>query len=465
MNSRTLFSKLTQKIDLLKSNVIFRSVVLITLLLFVSRFLGLIRTILSYFKLSRFEGDLILNADIIPSTISSLFLMGTVFSSVLPVFSRLSTDSKEQSYRFVSLIILYLSIVLLIGIGLCFVFIEPLLTGFTSSDRISELYRLGLWDSYVLTSKILLITPLNFGIQAVFGVILNFNKKFLIYSLAGILSNCGSILGLYMSNGDFVRVAIGMALGTTLSSLLYIWACLKIGFGLNFKLLNIFDLIKETKLFWKEIRNTLAVFVPRLFLIDGIIVGGILINKVSDTPGQSTAFEMATSIQGAFLIIVTSLGMVFFPDLSKTLNDKTLDKQIFWDKLGKYLQNAIFLGIFISVLCILFAPVLMKVIEFAGKGQDNGLYIVTLVQISAFRLFFQAVKEILDKYLYTKERIWQPMLLSTAGVFAMVVVFVIGNNFNTDYGILTMLSLMIYYMVWCLFATIIVRFDYQKSQK
>ena len=194
-----------------------------------------------------------------------------------------------------------------------------------------------------------------------------------------------------------------------------------------------------------------------------MVIATLILNKTAENTRQIPSFDMATSIQGAFLIIVSSLGMVFFPDLSRILNDKTLGVVIFWEKIGKYLKIAMILGITISILATILSPIAMILIELLGKGQNNGVYIIQLVQVSSFRLFFQAIKEILDKYLYAKEKQWEPMFLSIAGIIGMVIFYKVGSLFGPDAGILATLVLTSYYLVWCVFAILIVRNDYKKS--
>jgi peptidoglycan biosynthesis protein MviN/MurJ (putative lipid II flippase) len=448
----------------------FKSVVLITGLYFVSRILGFVRTLLVYQKLDKLPSDLILNADKIPNLIATILLMGTIFSSVLPVASRLQTKnpkSEKVLNEYINLIIIFLVLILFVILACCFVYTEDLLALITSSDIIQKSKEAGLYDLYVLSSRILLISPLNFGIQAIFGVLLNLKKNFLIFSMAGVVANLGGILGLMYCDGknDFVKMAIGMILGISLSSLLYIWGAVKGGYKFDFGLINPVYLIKKFVYFKAELWDTFKVFVPRLLLIDGFNIANLILGKIAQNEGQISAFDIATSIQNTFFVVVTSLGLVFFPDLSKTVHDKDLKPEVFWNKLRSYLKTAIYIGLTISVLSLFGSSYVMKLFELAGKGQNNSAYIILLAQVSSFRLFFQAIKEILDKYLYAKERQWQPMLLSISGMIGQVICFVIIINGDLDSGVLASLLLIVYYAVWCLFATIIVKKDYKNSIK
>jgi peptidoglycan biosynthesis protein MviN/MurJ (putative lipid II flippase) len=464
---------MTNVIAKLKSLILsptFKSVVLITGLYFVSRILGFVRTLLVYQKLDKLPSDLILNADKVPNLIATILLMGTIFSSVLPIASRLQTKNKHSDNdlnTYINLIITCLVIVLFGILGYCFVFTESLLDLITSSDITQKSKDAGLYDLYVMSSRILLISPLNFGIQAIFGVLLNLKKNFLIFSMAGVVANLGGILGLLYCDGrnDFIKMAIGMILGISLSSLLYIWAAVRSGYRFDFMLINPVMLMSKFVYFRKDLWSTLKVFLPRLLLIDGFNIANLILGKIAQNEGQISAFDIATSIQNTFFVVVTSLGLVFFPDLSKTLNDKSLKAEVFWNKLRSYLNTAIILGFVISILSLFGSTYVMKLFELAGKGQNNSAYIIILAQVSSFRLFFQAIKEILDKYLYAKERQWQPMLLSIGGMIGQVICFAVIFKGDLDSGVLASILLIVYYAVWCLFATIIVQKDYKNSLK
>jgi peptidoglycan biosynthesis protein MviN/MurJ (putative lipid II flippase) len=456
-----MINTFSHKIRQSLSSPVVQSVVFVTGLYFLSRVLGFVRTIVTYQKLDRLPADLINNADKIPSLIATIFLMGTVFSSTLPIVSRLSNKSKEEANRYLSLVAYFLFFTLFFGLLVCLIFTEPLVSFLTSPEIILQAKAAGMWDMYILSSRVLLLTPFNFGIQAVLGVLLNYNKKFLIFSLAGTIANLGTLVGFAATqNQEFVKVAIGMVLGTSFSSLLYIYTTLKMGYKFDFRLFKPSFLIAELRHFKSDLIQTLRMFIPRLFIIDGLIISGLIIGRFSDSAGQITAFDIATSIQSTFLIIVTSLGLVFFPDLSKTLNNKELGRMIFWEKLNKYLRTSLWLGICISILSIFASGIVMNLIELAGKGQRNSAYIILLVQLGSFRLFFNALKEILDKYLYAKEKQWEPMWLSVLAIISQILVFLVCANLNLDAGVLTMIVLTSYYMFWCIFAMFVVRRDY-----
>ncbi len=439
------------------------SVLIITGLYFLSRVLGFGRTIVTYQNLTRLEADLLSNADKIPNIIATIFLMGTIFSSVLPVVSRLEARSREEVNRYISIITVIIMSVLVVVLGLCWWQMDWMLELITSKEIIKQAYQAELWDMYLLTARLSLLIPFNFAIQAIGGVLLNFNKKFFIFSLAGTIANIGSIAGLYFTKGDFIKVAIGMITAVSVSSLLYLWACLKLKYNFKLNVLIPTKFISEVRAFGPELRQTIKVFLPRLLLIDGLVVANLIIGRIATSEGQTFAFETAASIQGTFLIIVSSLGMVFFPDLSRILNDKTLGVMVFWEHLSKYLKTAVLLGLFISLLSTFGSYWVMKLFELAGKGQNNADYIVLLAQISSFRLFFQAIKEILDKYMYAKEKQWAPMWLSIGGITGQIVVFAFLSIANLDAGIMAMLMLLTYYMVWCLLAVQVVSADYHRD--
>jgi peptidoglycan biosynthesis protein MviN/MurJ (putative lipid II flippase) len=461
-----MFDSIKNKIIQFKNSPTVVSVFFITGLYLASRVLGFVRSIFLY-QYDKVYADLFLFAtERISGTITAVFFMGALASSVLPVAGKILTTKGEQEFnRFIALILAILVGFMVVIMSLASVF-TPQLLEFLNPKLWQIAVDLNLIGEYVLASRISLVVSINFGLQALFGVILNLKNKFVIFSLSGLITNLGCILGILYHKNDIVAVSLGLALGCSLSTGLYIWSAIENGF--RFPSLTSFPsqltrILREYKL---ELVATFQSFLPRMLIIDGFTVASLALGFIFQSEGQGTAFDLSTSIQNAFFVVVTALGIVLFPDLNKTLNDPKLDKTVFWDKLSKYLKNAIWIGVAISIGSIALSPVVIWLFEIFGKGQNQGKYIILLVQIGAFRLFFQAIKEILDKYLYTKQKKLEPMALSLLAMAGQIVfLFLTSKVFykDLDAGVITVVSLVVYYMFWCILAILLVRSDYKKE--
>ncbi|MEI6728947.1 MAG: lipid II flippase MurJ [bacterium] len=442
------------------------SVLIVTFFQFFSRILGFVRQFFIWDRLSPIQSDLLLSANKIPEFISVFLLMGTIYSSVLPVASRI--ESKDPNNvkvsKYLNLVTLSLSAVILVFLGLAFAFTRTLLEFFTSKEIWDSATSSGLIEDYILSTRILLVIPLAFAVQGVFGVYLTLKKSFTVFAVAGVVANLGTILGLVLSRGDFVKVSMAMVWGWLVADLLYLWGALRDDFvipSFSFKSLKA-DFLE----FKTDLKQTWLVFLPRIFLIDGFYASSFLVNPLVTSKGEITAYDIGISIQSAFFILITSLGTVFFPDLSKTLHNVKISRKEFWDKIFKYLRISIGLGFLICIVTVVFSPVILWFFTRIGKGQGTEALIITIAQIASVSLIFKSAKEILSKYFYVKESLWLPVLFSTVGLIVLVIstlisffVFKINATYAASVGLIT------YEAAWLILAIYYAARDYTEDMK
>lgn len=468
-----MLKQIKSKIQNIIKKPAFLSVVLVSSLYLISKVMGLGRSIIINNNLDKISSDIFFKADVLPSQLSAILLMGTIISSVLPIASRLLQKGKSEenedytkTYNYFNLVSGIVLLVLFIIIVLCQVFLEPLLYFITDHEKYLDYQRLGLLDEYISAARVLLLTPFNFAIQALFGILLNLKHRFNIFALAGVITNFGSITGAILaSSSNFISIPIGMFLGGFVTSLIYVYYGFKDGYRLPQDILDLVYWKKLFKIYKSELKDTILVFVPRMFLLDGFLVSNILLSKLSNVDGQISAFDYATSIQGAFYVIISSIGIILFPDISRTVNDKTIDLTEFWDRIHRYIRITLVLGVITSIIAIPGSYGVMKIFEIFGKGQGSAQnsYIILLASISSFRLFFMAIKEILDKVFYAKESRYLPIILSVIGnVFQVAFILRLGTIY--DAGIIASLGLLVYYAVWVILALYRVRWEVRELE-
>lgn len=439
-------------------------VLIVTFFTFFSRFLGFVRQYLVIRNLNELQSDLLINANKIPEIISVVLLMGTIYSSVLPVAARI--ESKDRDEKNISA---YLNLITIGLVGLITVFI---ILGIIFTPFLLQYFSPGLWEKatnanlisdYILASRILFLFPLAFAMQAIWGVFLTLKKRFLVYSLAGVITNLGTVAALLITQGDFVKVAFGIVWGGFLASILFLYYSLLDGFKLP--KLSFSWYTKQFNFFKKEFWQTWKLFLPRILVIDGFYAASILISVVisadQSTNGGITAFDIGTSIQGAFFIIVTSLGTVLFPDLSKTFHDKNINRVDFWKKTSNYIKISAVLGLAVTVITMIGSPLIVLLFKFLGQQQNNGNQIILIAQVTSISLVFRAVREVLVRYIYIRERVWQPLILSTAsGIVLIITTLILINQFNFEAVLAVSVGFISYNFFWVLLAWIIYKRDY-----
>ncbi len=454
-------SSLISKIKDMWSKPALRSVAIITFFLLFSKVLGLLRQIIIYQKMDRISSDLLLTASSLSDDITSLLVMATIFNAVLPIASRLENEAKQKMDKYLYLMLISISGLIAAICLLVIIFTKPILEFTISSEIFNNFVNQGLLDDFVNITRILAVTPLLLSLQSIFGVFLNLKRRFLVFSLAGVVTNLGMILGLLLGGkNDYYSAAIGMTLGSLLTVLIYIIECRRFGLANFGKFVpNTKNIFLELKTFWIQ---TWVLFLPRIFLISGAVAANRIIKLVATENGQITAFDISLSVQAAFFTIISSISTVFYPDLAKVFNDKLINPNIFWNKLQKYTENTAIIALVGGVATFILAPIFVLIFSLFGKGQDNGNYIAYLAQICTLGFVFQAVSEILGKYFYVKERAWQPVLFAVSALLIQIIV-TYGLIFNKiDSGVAVSLGLVINFIVLTAVQLWFIRKDYKE---
>jgi peptidoglycan biosynthesis protein MviN/MurJ (putative lipid II flippase) len=465
------YSLLKQKMIVFLNRPNLRAVLIITFFSFVSRALGMLRQILVYNRMDKISSDLLIASDKIPANIAQLLITGAIISSVLPVASRLETDTKDNKEvsKYLNLMLIgLLGIIFLINLTVL-VFTPQILSlpFVTSSTVLNSFKDAGVLEDYFAVTRILLIGPLLFAIQAILNVYLFLKKKFFVFAWAGVVYNVGYIAGILLTprNGYFTT-AWGAVVGIFLTTLIYFIEARSSGFKSIRVLLqtgkNKFDFLKLNIAKYKmDLTKTWQVFVPRIFILDSVISANLLITPIAQNSGQITAVDIALSVQGAFYIIISSLSTVIFPDLAKLMNEK---KNRFWPTLGRYTKNAVLISLVVTILTILGAPLIMYIFSLFGKGQNSEQYIVLVAQTASIGIVFRAFREIISKYFYVKERLWQPALLSMGGILVQVFATYFLYLMKVDSGINVAITLTINNIAWSALAFWLVWKDWKSHQ-
>jgi len=455
------FSFIKEKaIEFLKNKKL-QSIALITFLMLFSRFLGMVRGFVIYQKMDTAASDLLFSALGIPEIISTLLILGTILNSVLPVASRLKETAKPKLLPYFSFITLSISLLVILISILFLIFIEPILKIYTSPQVWQTWFEKGLLDDYFNVTRILMISPLVFALQSVFGAFLLMEKKFLTQALAGIIYNFGMLFGILLApiSLNFYGAAFGMVAGSVLATLVYYIVLYKDGFILNFRPKFLLDNYQPLVL---EIKNTWLVMLPRMLTFNGVIAANLIIKNVADnTAGQITAFDLALSVQGAFMVVITSIASVFFPDLAKIFNDKS-DNKNFWRKLVLYTEGVAWISLFGALVTFLVSPVLLWLYELFGKGQGSADYIVYLARVATLSFVFQSVSEILSKYFYVTESKYRPILISTISLVIQIIFIYQVVGYGLDAGFVVAASLLFNYLCYTLLSIYFIRVDYKK---
>lgn len=322
---------------------------------FFSGLLGLLRDRLLASKFGAGEIlDIYFAAFRIPDFLQTIIVAGGITVAFLPVFSREFEKNGKKSFEFANNV-LNIFLVCLTAISLLLFFLTPYLIkfvapGFNSSQKTST----------IVLTKIMLLSPIIFGLSAIFSGILQYFEHFFVYSLAPILYNAGIIFGILF----FVPIfgIKGLALGVVFGAFLHLLIQIPIAKSTGFSYLKIFKFKSPEFLtmFRLMIPSIIGSAFSQLNLIIMIALCSTLIS------GSIAIFTFSNNIQS---LPVNLIGMPFavsiFPLLSKSWSIKAKEK--FWLYFSSGLRQILFLTIPASVLMFLLRAQIVRIILGAGQ--------------------------------------------------------------------------------------------------
>ncbi|MDD4352218.1 MAG: lipid II flippase MurJ, partial [Candidatus Gracilibacteria bacterium] len=243
----------------------------------------------------------------VPDLIFNLFAAGILSAAVfLPIFRELVDEKEEEKAYSLASTLMNLISIIIIAIGLVCFFTMPALTklivpGFDPERQVLV----------TNLSRIMLLSPLLFGVSNVIGNILYSFKRFFSYGFAILLYNGSIILSIIFLQASLgiYSAAIGLVIGVLLHLVFRLielsFTPFKYRFGIQLKSTEFWQLIKLA------IPKTLGqiTYQGNLFIFNRI--GSLL------QAGSISAFSYARNIQSfPVSLFGISLASAVFPDLS-----------------------------------------------------------------------------------------------------------------------------------------------------
>jgi peptidoglycan biosynthesis protein MviN/MurJ (putative lipid II flippase) len=378
----------------------------------------------------------IINASLtLPSDLVAIFILGSIVICTVPNISRLLAEDQKSDTDTVNIYMSWSMLVLSLFIGvlsiISFISIETFWQWLNPKFS-SELVKSGLWYEFVIFSRIALISPTLFAIKSILGSFLNIKKRFLIFTLEGILYNISFILGitLFYQLFGLIGVSVSSVFAVSATTIWFIRDAYVAGF--KFKL-GSFVGLKQV------LAQTLILYLPRLFIYSNIRLAERLITAmVPEINGQVTSLQYALDMQGVALGLSVSLATVFLPSLSDLVYKKNSSELEVKKYLLKNIKKVTLLGMAGAFLTIIGAPILLYVLNNLFKINSNSslvqnaALIITTTSICALSLPFQSVLEVINRYFVIKAYVWVPVGLSLLGTVIMIGVAYLGRTFMIE---------------------------------
>lgn len=246
----------------------------------------------------------------IPDFLYHVLISGGIVVAFLPIFSEFFSKNKDEAWKFVNNILnVFLFFLLLFSLAL-FVFAPQIVRLITPGFSASQI------DQTIFLTRIMLLSPIFFGLSSVFSGVLQYFHRFLVYSFAPVLYNLGIILGIV-----FLFPAMGLTgiiAGVLFGALMHFMIQVPSAITCGFRYKPVFNLAGE------GLKRVFILMLPRTLGVAGSQINLIVMTSIASTLpiGSISIFNLAQNLQNLPIgVIGVSFAIAVFAPLSKSLAD------------------------------------------------------------------------------------------------------------------------------------------------
>ncbi len=346
---------------------------------------------------------------------------------ILPMLSQKfrdgSPEDRTAAHKFFNQLFTVFSSVLIVVSIVLFVtmpWIAKLVVPGFSADSLQQV----IW-----MSRIMLLSPIIFGISTMIGSVTQMFQKFLIYALAPILYNFGIIIGalwLYPMIGS-----LGLALGVIMG------ACLHLSIQVPLLIHESFIPRFVRKINWNEIKSIIKTSLPRTVgLSMSSFTAIMLVSIISNfSSGTMSIFSFAFNLQSVPIgVIGISYSVASFPLLVRFFQSNELEK--FTDMIIQTLRKIIFWSLPIMALFIVLRAQIVRVLLGGGSFSWNDTRLTAgVLALFVFGIVAQSIVHVLVRAYYASGNTWKPLIMNFLGeIITIVAAFILIGMFNNLEG-------------------------------
>lgn len=359
---------------------------LISLSYLLSRLLGLVRDrmLASNFGLSA-QTDAYAAAFRIPDLLFTLLVSGAFAVSFIPVFVGYLEKKKIDEAWEIASTILNILIVLTVGLAVvAFIFTEPLVRIITpgfDAERFKYTVEL---------TRIMLLTPILFGISSVMGAIQQSFQRFVLFALASVFYNVGIIVGIKFFAPHFdipiYGIAWGVVFGTALQCIVQCFGVLGLGFKYKFSF----------HIWHPAVGKILKLMIPRSLDLGLEQISTIILTAIGSmlAAGSLTSYYYANNLKNVPLgLFGGAIATAIFPSLIRAAHSK--DKSRLPRQIVRTIRFVLFLVIPAAAVSIIMRGYIVRLLLGFGDqitadilGWFSGVIIAQSVFFVVCRIFY-----------------------------------------------------------------------------
>jgi len=364
-----------------------------------SRILGVVRDHLltNRFGATRDVANMISELDVyyvafrLPDFIYNLLILGAVSSVFIPIFAGMLNQDKEEAWKVANSV---MNLVFVVMMGLCFVL-------WVFAPYIMKYFAFGFTpealEHTVRLTRIMLLTPVIFGLSAVATSILNSFRRFTAMAFSPIVYNLAIIAGIIYLEPIYgiVGVTWAVVIGAVGHLLILMPSVFKVGFRPSL----MFDLSHP------RLRKMGAMAIPRFFSLSASQIGLIVSTSIASSfiVGSVAILNLAINLQSLPVgVIGLSVALATFATLAEIASSGNLDE--FSKRVGATIRMILFLIIPATAGMILLRAEIVRLI--LGSGNFNWTDTVLTANtmgMFAIGMFALALLPLLSRAFYALE--------------------------------------------------------------
>lgn len=373
-----------------------------------SGLLGIFRNWLLAGRFGARELDVYFAAFRIPDFIYQVLIFGGVVVAFLPLFSEYYSKNKEDAWRFANNT---LNAFFLFLIGVCvvvFLFAAQLTRWIAPGFDAAQMAQTA------FLTRLMLVSPIVFGVSSIFSGVLQYFHRFLAYSIAPIIYNLGIIAGilLFSSRLGVTAAAAGVIIGALLYLLIQIPPALRCGFC--FRPFVNFREVSLKRVFGLMVPRTLGVASDQI----NQSVATLMASRL--TLGAITAYNLSGAIETLPVgIIGVSYAMAAFPAFAKAV--AVSDTATLAKKFSAVYRQIGFVVIPVSFIIFAFRAQIVNILYVHGQFTEASA-LITSAALGVFCLgmYFDAAMPLLFRLFFAYHDTWSPTVSTTVSVIANV---------------------------------------------
>lgn len=400
---------------------VFKAAGLIMLVMVASRLIGFVRDVIIYTQIGQNRLTDAYNAAFsIPDFLYMLLVGGALSSSFIPVFSKyISTNNEEEGWQVANIVLNLAMILMLVGIGIGYLFTEELIVllvpGFNESslELTVTMTRIMFWQAFFMA-----LNGVTFGI-------LNAYKIFFVPSLGTILYNLAIIVvGVTLApifalkwgpNYGIAAFAVGVVIGAFLNFAIQIPDLRRIGYRYRF----IIDLKHP------GLRRIVGLMIPILI---GLSIGQVNLfinqNIASHLPeGVVSALRTGQRLmQVPIGVFGIAIAMTIFPTLTEQVAKKQMDDFKRTANLG--IRSVVFISLPAAAgLIAISVPLIRALFEYEAGQFTHRDTLVTSASLIFYSigLFSQSGIQVLNRVFYAVQDTISPVVVGAVSIVINII--------------------------------------------